>query len=106
MAQSQKVTTPLNKYGIFRRLLASCKFLFPLLNDYRRGNYRDVSFTTIVAFVVTIIYIICPIDLLSDFIPGLGQIDDAVVFALFLYLIEKDLMKYQEWKTRKEWRKT
>ena len=99
MHQSQKINTPLNKNGIFRRLLASCTLLFPLIRDYWQGRYRNVSFLSIAAFVVTLIYIICPIDLVSDFVPGIGQIDDAVVFAFFLYLIEKDLMKYQEWKT-------
>lgn len=82
-----------------RRLLASCRLLFPLIRDYWRGSYRDVSLMAIGAFVATLIYIICPIDLLSDFIPGIGQIDDAVVFAFFLYVIEKDLTRYQQWKT-------
>ncbi len=55
---------------------------------------------SIIAFFVTLIYIVCPIDLLSDFVPGIGQIDDAVVFALFLYLVERDLKEYQKWKIK------
>ena len=100
MPQSKNVTTPLNKYGIIRRLLACCRLLFPLIKDYWRGRYRKVSSVSIIAFFITLFYIICPIDLLSDFVPGIGQIDDAVVFALFLYLVEKDLTKYYEWKMR------
>jgi uncharacterized membrane protein YkvA (DUF1232 family) len=47
-------------------------------------------------------YIISPIDLIPDYIIGLGQIDDAVILGLSLYFLEKDLRKYKEWKNRHE----
>ena len=44
-------------------------------------------------------YIISPIDLIPDYIIGLGQIDDAAILGLSLYFMEKDLKKYkpQDW---------
>ena len=39
-----------------------------------------------------------PFDLIPDYILGIGQIDDVLILILCLYLIEKDLHKYQEWK--------
>jgi uncharacterized membrane protein YkvA (DUF1232 family) len=45
-------------------------------------------------------YIISPIDLIPDYIIGLGQIDDAVILGLSLYFLEKDLGKYKDWKDR------
>jgi uncharacterized membrane protein YkvA (DUF1232 family) len=53
---------------------------------------------SIVIFVVALAYIISPIDLIPDYIIGLGQIDDAVILGLSLYFLEKDLRKYKEWK--------
>jgi len=76
--------------------------LIPLIKDYWKGTYRDVSAKSIVIFVVALAYIISPIDLIPDYIPGLGQIDDAVILGLSLYFLEKDLWKYQEWKDRNE----
>jgi uncharacterized membrane protein YkvA (DUF1232 family) len=74
--------------------------LFPLIRDYWKGTYRDISAKSIVIFIVALAYIISPIDLIPDYILGLGQIDDAAILGLSLYFLEKDLMKYKEWKDK------
>ena len=86
--------------GFLARLFQDLKLLIPLIKDYWKGTYRDVSVKSIVIFVAALAYIISPIDLIPDYIIGLGQIDDAVILGLSLYFLEKDLRKYQEWKDR------
>ena len=71
-----------------------------MIKDYWKGTYRDVSAKSIVIFVVALAYIISPIDLIPDYIIGLGQIDDAVILGFSLYFLEKDLRKYKEWRDR------
>ena len=80
------------------RIFQNLRLLIPLVKDYLKGTYRDVSVKSIVIFIVALAYIISPIDLIPDYILGLGQIDDAAILGLSLYFLEKSLMKYKEWK--------
>ena len=89
------------RLGLLARLFQDLKLLIPLIKDCWKGTYRDVSVKSIVIFVVALAYIISPIDLIPDYIIGLGQIDDAVILGLSLYFLEKDLRKYKEWKEMK-----
>jgi uncharacterized membrane protein YkvA (DUF1232 family) len=86
--------------GFLVRLFQNLKLLLSLIRDYWKGRYRDVSIKSIVIFVLAILYIFSPIDLVPDYILGLGQIDDAAILGLSLYFLEKDLTKYKEWKDR------
>ena len=88
--------------GFLVRLFQDLKLLIPLIKDYWKGAYRDVSAKSIVIFLIALAYIISPIDLIPDYIIGFGQIDDAVILGLSLYFLEKDLRKYKEWKDRNE----
>lgn len=87
--------------GLLARVIQNLKLLLPLIRDYLKGTYRDVSVKSIVIFIVTLAYIISPVDLIPDWILGFGQIDDIGILGLSLYYMEKDLMKYKEWKERK-----
>ena len=89
------------RIGLLTRLFQDFKLLFPLIKDYWKGTYRDISAKSIVIFAVALAYIISPIDLIPDYIIGPGQIDDAAILGLSLYFLEKDLLKYKEWKDRK-----
>jgi uncharacterized membrane protein YkvA (DUF1232 family) len=86
------------KFGLVARLFQNLRLLLPLIRDYWKGTYRDVSVKSIVIFILTFAYIISPIDLIPDYILGFGQLDDIGILGLSLYYMEKDLIKYKEWK--------
>ena len=88
------------RLGLLSRLLKDLKLLFPLIREYWKGTYRDVSVKSIVIFLATLAYIISPVDLIPDYILGLGQVDDAAILGLSLFFLEKELMKYSEWRER------
>jgi uncharacterized membrane protein YkvA (DUF1232 family) len=86
------------RIGLWSRLVEDFSLLYGLIKDYWKGEYRDVSIWSIIVFFLPIAYILCPIDILSDFVPLIGQIDDAVILVICIFLLEKDLYKYREWK--------
>ncbi len=88
------------KLGLWARLFQNLRLLLPLIKDYLKGTYRDISVKSIVIIIVTLVSIISPIDWIPDYILGLGQLDDIGILGLSLYFMEKDLMKYKDWKDR------
>ena len=86
------------RIGLLARIFRNLRLLLPLIRDYWKGTYRDVSIKSMVIFILTLAYIISPIDLIPDYILGFGQIDDAAILAFGLHLLEKDLLQYREWK--------
>lgn len=87
--------------GPLGRFVSDLKILFSMVNDYRKGIYKDVPWTSIAAIVAALLYVFSPIDLVPDFIPVIGFLDDAAVVALCLKAVDVDLQNYLEWKKDK-----
>ncbi|MDL2268755.1 DUF1232 domain-containing protein [Desulfosarcina sp. OttesenSCG-928-A07] len=89
------------RFDLIKRLILDCRLLAGLIKDYITGRYRNVSALSGVICVLMLAYIVIPMDLVSDFIPGFGQLDDVAVFLVGLGFLEKDLYRYQAWKKEK-----
>ncbi|MBZ9779586.1 DUF1232 domain-containing protein [Psychroflexus sp. CAK8W] len=76
--------------------------MFHFLKDVKERNYPETPWKTLAAIIFTSLYIINPLDLIPDFIPFVGYLDDLTVFGFVIRLIEKDLTSYQEWKIEQE----
>ena len=86
--------------NLIRRLTQDFRLLVLLTVDYAKGRYRNISPFSGIVFVLAVAYVLIPTDLISDFIPGLGQLDDAAFLLACLYFLEKDLYRYRDWKKR------
>lgn len=96
--EEEKLKEKLKDSSYLERFTKDLMLFMSLVKDYYQGNYRDVPYKTISAVVVGLLYVLNPIDVIPDFIPLIGYIDDALVLTFCLKLIEKDLEKYQTWK--------
>ncbi|WP_251030202.1 YkvA family protein [Bacillus sp. ISL-35] len=76
------------------------QLLFDLVGAWRRGEYRKIPTGSIMTIIAAVIYFVSPIDLIPDFLIGLGIVDDAAVIGFVLKQITNDLEKFRIWKER------
>lgn len=74
------------------------QLLFSLLMDWVKGNYKGISKTAIISVIAGLIYFVSPIDIVPDWIVGLGLVDDAAVLGLIIHQLDKELKRYRTWK--------
>ena len=98
--EEEKLQEKLKDSSHLERFAKDLILFMSLIKDYYQGNYRDIPYKTISAGVVGLLYTLNPIDIIPDFIPFIGHIDDALVLTFCLKLVEKDLQKYQTWKQK------
>lgn len=72
--------------------------LFSLTKDYVKGNYVDIPKSSIISVLAALLYFISPVDLVPDFIVGMGFLDDAFILGFIYKRISKELEKYESWK--------
>jgi uncharacterized membrane protein YkvA (DUF1232 family) len=96
--KSEEIRRKFESEGPLGKFINDCKLFLALVKDYWHGKYRRIPYWTIAAIVVALLYVLNPFDLIPDFIPGFGQVDDAAVVAACLLLVRKDLQKYKKWK--------
>jgi uncharacterized membrane protein YkvA (DUF1232 family) len=70
-----------------------------LLRDYHRAEYRDISEQNLQVVIAAILYFVSPFDVIPDWVPVLGHIDDAFVIALALKSVRLDLDTFMAWET-------
>lgn len=70
-----------------------------LADAYVHKEYTAIPWTSVVAIVAALIYLLSPIDLVPDFIPVVGYLDDVAVVMFVLKLgVGHDLEDFQKWK--------
>jgi len=100
--KKRAIEDKISKSGLLKKYLTISKLMLQMLNDYRKGNYRDVPWLTISSMVFTLLYVLNPMDLIPDFITIIGYLDDITVLAIGLNLVETDIKKYLDWKVSKD----
>ena len=100
ISKEESIVDKINNSGMLRKYAKLGKIMFMMIKDYRRGIYTNIPWFTIAAVTTSLLYVFSPIDLIPDFIPGLGFIDDLTVISFVTGWIESDLHRYLDWKLK------
>lgn len=102
MDSQAEVDDKINNSGLLQKYSELAKVMYGMLKDYRKGVYTKVPWFTIATIAFSFLYILNPLDIIPDFIPGLGYIDDMAIITFGLRFIESDLHNYLDWKLEHE----
>lgn len=78
------------------------KLFFCMPKDFFTKKYTDVPLGTIMSIAGILLYVFLPVDVIPDFIPGIGYIDDAAMIALCIKMLKSDIDKCKAWKEAQE----
>ncbi len=96
--KSDEIQKKFSSRGPLKRFVDDGRLLISAVKDYWTGAYRKWPWGTMAAVVFTLIYVFDPFDLVPDVLPIIGEVDDAAVVAACLFLVERDLLAYKQWK--------
>ncbi len=83
--------------GPFAAVADDFRALIRLVVAYARGHYREIPVDSLVIVVAGLIYVVSPLDLIPDTIPGLGVVDDAAVIGWVIKTVRGELDAFREW---------
>ncbi|MCT8340768.1 DUF1232 domain-containing protein [Flavobacteriaceae bacterium TK19130] len=101
MENEEEIARKLSNASPLRKYAELGKIMLSMLKDVRSGSYPSVPWFTIASIALALLYVLNPMDVIPDFIPGLGYIDDLAVLSIGMGWIESDLHKYLDWRLQR-----
>jgi len=71
--------------------------LVRMMRAWLKGDYKNISTKSIIAVVAALLYFVNPLDLIPDFIPIIGQIDDVFIVGYLIKTLNKELERFMAW---------
>lgn len=94
---AEKLADRKSKDNKFRQLLDIMLTVVRLVRSYANGEYRQISTKTIISGLAVLLYVLSPIDLVPDFIPVVGFLDDLSLISWFVASFQIEITRFREW---------
>ncbi|WP_375562199.1 YkvA family protein [Bernardetia sp. OM2101] len=73
------------------------KTLLRLIRALYKKEYKDFPWGSLVKATATIIYLVSPLDLIPDFIPFVGMMDDFALISWTIGSLSDDIRDFENW---------
>lgn len=80
-------------------LMEDVRLLQALCMAYWRGEYRAISGKSMITVVAGLMYFVSPIDLIPDWILGVGMLDDIAVLGWVMKTLSHELDAFRAWRS-------
>lgn len=97
-AGSEKAT---QKKEQMKDVWSDLQTLLSLVTAWWKKDYQEIPWKTILYAAAAIVYFVSPIDLVPDFIPIAGFLDDITVISFVVKSLKNDLDKFKLWQNDK-----
>jgi len=68
-----------------------------LLVAWAEDSYRRVPWTPLVLMAAALLYFVLPVDVLPDFLAGIGFVDDVAVISSVVQSVRDELDRFRDW---------
>ena len=94
----KKMVRKLKRLPFMKEQLADLPYMAMMINSYIRKQYTKVPVASILTLIAAISYFVLPIDVIPDFLPVIGFLDDLGVIGLALGCVKNELDAYMDWR--------
>jgi uncharacterized membrane protein YkvA (DUF1232 family) len=97
---ADKLASEESKDHKFKQLFEVAFTLVRLVRRYISGEYREIKASTIISGLAVLLYVLSPVDLVPDFIPVVGFLDDLSLVSWFVGKFQHEIARFREWEQR------
>lgn len=73
--------------------------MYNYVKDVSTGKYKGFNLTSLLLVVAAFVYLVTPADMIPDFLPGAGLVDDVSILAWAAKQVVDEIEKYKQWIT-------
>ncbi len=88
-----------DRHEVIQKAKIKLYTLVRMLKAYSRGDYKDIPWKSILLITAGLIYFVNPLDIVPDFIPVAGLLDDAAIILFIFGNINKEIEEFNKWES-------
>ena len=85
--------------SVFKELWPYLLAMLRLIRAFCSGKYKKISWESLISIIVAVAYFASPLDLIPDFLPGIGYLDDAMIVRAVYRSVRVELDRFMEWES-------